>query len=244
MAEFKFTAQVVEVSFVAAADPTMRVVTELVTAPSDAGGVPGPQGPQGPKGDKGDKGDDGAPGTTVADDLTTAELSTTKVLQPDGSGGVAWGTVSGGGDPWTHAVATSDWSGSTTATYENIPGLAIPSGLGAGIYEIRIIALCKGATSHHWSVSKPTGGNLTLSGAAARGSGESPPFNWSATGGNGSIEVNNHPNATWGTIAFRAEGVLTVASATTSPVTVMTRSTSGSAVTAMAGSFIAWRKIA
>ena len=30
-------------------------------------------------------------------DLTTAELSAAKVLQPDGSGGVAWGTVSGGG---------------------------------------------------------------------------------------------------------------------------------------------------
>lgn len=97
MAEFTFTNSVVKVDFVSAADPTMRVVTELVTAPSDAGGVPGPQGPQGPKGDKGDKGDDGAPGTTIADDLTTAELSTTKVLQPDGSGGVAWGTVSGGG---------------------------------------------------------------------------------------------------------------------------------------------------
>lgn len=98
MAEFTFTNSVVKVDFVSAADPTMRVVTELVTAPSDAGGVPGPQGPQGPKGDKGDKGDDGAPGTTVADDLTTAELSTTKVLQPDGSGGVAWGTVSGGSE--------------------------------------------------------------------------------------------------------------------------------------------------
>lgn len=97
MAEFTFTNSVVKVDFVSAADPTMRVVTELVTAPSDAGGVPGPQGPQGPKGDKGDKGDDGAPGTTIADDLTTTELSTSKVLQPDGAGGVAWGNAAGGG---------------------------------------------------------------------------------------------------------------------------------------------------
>lgn len=166
MAEFKFTSQVVEVSFVAAADPTMRVVTELVTAPVSGGGggagdVVGPSSStdgrpvvfDGTSGKKVKQGAVNSPGgllvlnedgvvpesrigtnivresemaTAISDaidaiptpvwpvdstpsvfppeahehgigDLTTTELSTAKVLTPDGSGGVAWGTVSGGG---------------------------------------------------------------------------------------------------------------------------------------------------
>lgn len=60
-------------------------------------GATGATGPQGLVGATGVIGATGVAGTTNISELTTTELSTAKVLQPDGSGGVTWGAVAGGG---------------------------------------------------------------------------------------------------------------------------------------------------
>ena len=70
------------------------------------------------------------------DDITTAETSTSKVLKPDGSGGVAWGTVSGGGGgsgPFTLMVPPGRYLSPTMQPYFYHPQVARVAFVGVAV---------------------------------------------------------------------------------------------------------------
>lgn len=82
----------------------------------------------------------------VMTDLTAGSTDTSKVLAPNGDGGVAWVDTpsgsGGGSDPWAHYVVSADYT-ATSLTLSDVPGLSIPAGLTAGVYQVRCMVLSK-----------------------------------------------------------------------------------------------------
>lgn len=171
-----------------------------------------------------------------------------------GAGGTyndAAGTIilpsGGGSDPWTYYVASAETTNNTT-TRVNAAGLSIPSGLTAGTYLIDAFVVSKLSADggHNYSLTKPTGGDLTTLGRSSRGAWEVGQHASSAAGGSITVGQNAHPNATWGGPGAEFKATLYVASGATSTAMNITfaPATAGTVMTIMRGSYIAIRRIA
>ena len=186
----------------------------------------------------------------TVESMATGSMDTGRVLAPDGVGGVGWVPApsggGGGSDPWVYSVVSAEATSDGTTDLANIPGLSIPAGLTAGVYQVKCMILSKATgVSQSYAFTSPAGGNLHIIAWM--------PASPSAVGGSvrvaaaiaNPMTLSQHPNGTWGAPTLLVDGTLVVSSLMTSAVYLRYGVlTQGHTLTILPGSYLCYRRIA
>jgi hypothetical protein len=223
--------------------------------PAGATGTQGPAGPEGPQGPAGAKGDTGATGpqgpagpsdvSADAGNLLTLGSDDLPMLDPDD-------LPAGGSDPWTYVVATTDTTTGTDGLAVNINGLSVAA-LADGLYEFRILIAATSQTTGcgvQPGLNAPSGATVRIASAGPNvGNQNLNSLNTLAvvefSNSSFTFASLNAPSASGPFVAMTATGTLRASSMSGDLVcTIKSELTgAGTAVTAKADSFIAYRRI-
>ena len=186
----------------------------------------------------------------AVESMTTGSMDTGSVLAPDGVGGVGWVPApsggGGGSDPWVYSVVSAEATSDGSTDLANIPGLSIPAGLTAGVYQVKYMILSKASGgSQSYAFTSPTGGNLHIIAKTPQSAATVPLHCRVAAAIANPITLTNHMNAMWGAPTLMVEGTLVVPSLMTSAVYLRYGVlTQGHTLTILPGSYLAYRRIA